>query len=1672
MAGSDPWAAFPKVADAKPVATKAAAPQDPWADFPEVEAPKASARSVGAPTGRVHDGDTFRTTSGANARLYGVDAFELNQTGRSPTGAVVPLGQQARAGLVPFAQPSGKVTPTGASTYGRPVVTLDNNGDAGAALLRDGFALAEPKYLKGDPQRMLDYIQLERLARQNRRGAHADTFQDPASFRHGKPDPWEAPQAGKEGNSTAVFWDEPTPQAGLKPEVAKGWIALHRDPKSTADDIKAYAAANGFQVDGKDVDRFISQRTANPSAPISDELAQAKPVRVLTDNKDGVTGAALRGVADPFNVLDELGAVADTLTPGKDRENLWSSDRRFGDVYANNLDQNRAILAYDDAKHPYARFGGQLVGGLIAPGASVEGVGFAAARQALRSGATRMVAQSAGRSAVLRRLGIAGAAEGAAAGAGQGEDLTGRVQGALIGGPVGLALGVGTGIAAPKIAQLVGRPFSRMGGADGERSAQSFTDGALDSAKAGTQNRATAGLVETAPAAARAPVEAPPSNPYMPRATEAPQPVVAPRTRDPVTANTQAMDEASGLGPKSVLSFVPKTGEPGVSVINEDGQLAIAVYRDTDGVARGAAQVPLTPEARESFDGASVYVAPELRRQGIASQLYDALEREGHPIGKQSGSGDLTPDGAGFVSAWRSRNPAMNMGSETARPSIDGPTFTDPALARVPDRIDVNNRPRPLLDPATEMQRQRQASDLRPLDVLPLPSNAVGSLEEAERIAAGRMSPVRAPNEMDELGRRNIPSPRDGTKTIPKRGPLDMVTWLRTQGGIRAQGGELQHYGIDNAARRGVDFAGGENRFGPLVSDKGMNYDDAAQRAWEAGFFPDHTERPTVAEFLDTLNATHTGNNRAFRSEDLPEVDAFERARSARYDVEAAKENGAPLVQDRGQPVGLDDLDANAPPVRAYEEWGENAPTLAGNIRLDRLDGPQAISRAIAHTHARVGGFDAATRGRITQAETARLADELGMTADDLLKRRKGQAFNAEEALAARQLLARSSTDLVNMAKRMQRVDNPGDELEAAFRQVWLRHVAIQEQVAGMTAEAGRALAQFRQVADARAVDRVLPSLGDTLGGSDRLRQVADAIVDMEQTGTTPGGIAKFTAKALRPEFKDKLIELYYNSILSGPATHAANILSNTLTAFSHIPEYAGAAVLGAPRRVFNREAESILFSEVGARAIGMIAGIKDAAPRAGKAFTTGNPTDWAGKVEASRKAILGVKGSIIRTPTRALQAEDEFFKGMLAKQELYGLAVRKTASEGLNGQSGRARIAELVDNPTDEMLRQSFDAARVGTFTNPLPNNGPAAAILRVTGRHPWLKIFVPFVATPANLIKYAVKRTPAGLLMKEVRADLAAGGIRRDLAASRMALGSSIGAYAASLALQGRITGAGPTDKRERDLLTADGWQPYSYKVGDTYYSYARLDPLATVIGGAADMVQAANETTDDDLAERALFISLSAARNLANKSFLPAISDLVGLVEDPKRAGGNMAARLGGSAVPSFIGQAARVNDPLVREAGDPVSRAQSRIPGASEKLLAQRDVFGRQRVANEGLGPDYLSPINTSKRGNDPVVTALDAKGIGVGKPVRDEKWTPEQWDQFQAVAGMKAHQDLLSLVRSKSWQAQPKEEQEADVRNTITKARRLVKRSLFGAPAKKATKAAPVSDPWAEFPAAQ
>ncbi len=116
-------------------------------------------------------------------------------------------------------------------------------------------------------------------------------------------------------------------------------------------------------------------------------------------------------------------------------------------------------------------------------------------------------------------------------------------------------------------------------------------------------------------------------------------------------AQETAADDS--IGPAAMLGFVPQKGPPGISVITEDGAIATAVFRDENGIARGAVQMPISDAGRENFPEVSTYVRPEYRRQGVATKLYDALQKAGYDVDALSGTGDVTPNGAAFINSRR-----------------------------------------------------------------------------------------------------------------------------------------------------------------------------------------------------------------------------------------------------------------------------------------------------------------------------------------------------------------------------------------------------------------------------------------------------------------------------------------------------------------------------------------------------------------------------------------------------------------------------------------------------------------------------------------------------------------------------------------------------------------------------------------------------------------------------------------------------------------------------------------------------------------------------------------------------------------------------------------------------------------------------------------------------------
>ncbi len=711
---------------------------------------------------------------------------------------------------------------------------------------------------------------------------------------------------------------------------------------------------------------------------------------------------------------------------------------------------------------------------------------------------------------------------------------------------------------------------------------------------------------------------------------------------------------------------------------------------------------------------------------------------------------------------------------------------------------------------------------------------------------------------------------------------------------------------------------------------------------------------------------------------------------------------------------------------------------------LARIDVPEDVQEVITKAAELFrGNIEEARRGKVLNEVTADLASDLDMTVDDLLSRRKGQAFNAEEALAARQILASSADQLTMLAKKAATADASATDV-VAFRRALSVHGSIQAQVSGMTAEAGRALQSFKIIAKGSSDrDRQIRELLEGNGGDLFNRDMAQKLADIAQEN--PAALNKSAREMTQASGWDQMYEVWVNGLLSGPQTHAVNILSNSIVAAWQVPERWLAHHIGS--LIGDAGVQS---GEASAQAFGLVHGFKDGVKLAAKALRTGEGSDLIGKLEQSHRSFsadnfagtragravnmitagsldsggiaargVDLLGEVARVPSRFLTAEDELFKAVGYRMELRAQAFRTAKAEGLEGKEMAERIAQIVADPPEHIHMSSVDAARYQTFTKPLGEAGQAAQ--KWVRTVPGLRLVAPFIRTPTNILKYVGERTPLAPLSREVRADISAGGARRDLALAKIGMGTMIMATSADMASGGFITGGGPSEGQMKAHLRNTGWQPYSIKIGEKYYSYNRLDPLGMTIGLAADTAEImgqlyGEEDGDGGVDELGMAAVMAIAKNTTSKTWLMGVSELIEAIEDPDRNMTRFLQRFSGSLIPTGVAQTNRAfNDNTLRDTKgldiwqSLLNQMQSRIPGYSEDLPPRTNVWGDPIVMSGGLGPDIISPFYTSTGKYAPVDEELMRLQVPIRMPMRQldgVKLTATEYHRYVELSGNK------------------------------------------------------------------
>lgn len=595
---------------------------------------------------------------------------------------------------------------------------------------------------------------------------------------------------------------------------------------------------------------------------------------------------------------------------------------------------------------------------------------------------------------------------------------------------------------------------------------------------------------------------------------------------------------------------------------------------------------------------------------------------------------------------------------------------------------------------------------------------------------------------------------------------------------------------------------------------------------------------------------------------------------------------------------------------------------------------------------------------------------------------------NTYMALEAQKSSANHLQELLTRFKDNPTSITPADELEAM--QTISFHSLIQRSVKGYQTNVAQSLAVMRIPRE--GFINLEEATSGLMTGSD-LRKFADAFLSQ----TDAAKRAALIDATATGGWKDKAFSVFVNNILSRPATHVKNAISNTIMMPVRMMERAGAAGVGTVRKAIGLgEDEQYYFSEIFSGLAGTNQAIKDGFNMAKFAAREGysSTLNDANKIEFAKArteifdynsdsplaGFLKATNFVATLPGRSLLTADEFFKGINFRFELEAMATRngiKAYDDAVKAGTSSADAEKLYDNAVqniyDNPPAELQSLAQEATFTKPLEGWAKKAQeLINDDSSIGFLtRLQVPFVTTPVNLNLQVLERTPLALIGKKIRGDIAKGGKEGDLALAKIGMGTSAGMMMAGYASDGKITGAGPADKGQRDSLIRQGWQPYSlvfdfsdmtetqkaefaklpvdvrYGSGDyagkVYVSYQGMEPVGAFMAMSANYHEYVKYENDNSKinAMRA-GLAYGFYDYMMQSPFLQGLSNISSALGVSYRSNQDDAVKLMDTLGQSLVNFAGRTVVPLsglvssIREKTDPYQREYKIDPNAESSL----------------------------------------------------------------------------------------------------------------------------------------
>jgi hypothetical protein len=753
----------------------------------------------------------------------------------------------------------------------------------------------------------------------------------------------------------------------------------------------------------------------------------------------------------------------------------------------------------------------------------------------------------------------------------------------------------------------------------------------------------------------------------------------------------------------------------------------------------------------------------------------------------------------------------------------------------------------------------------------------------------------------------------------------------------------------------------------------------------------------------------------------------------------------------------------------------------AGNIRLDNLNSDDDVKQVLRDLAAQNDDFATARGGVIPDVQRRAMADGLGLTVDNFTPQKPAGVSPSVWAEAVQKLTFQASDAAARIGRMAGESGAPADL--AAYLQAKQRLLMIADHFSTLTAEAGRTLRVFDKRGLAFTGDLVATMERDTGKTLFQMQQEAKAVGALETTAQRSKMIQDMRAPTRWQQVRSGIISYFINNVISGLITHASYAVGNLVTAlFKAVPLTLAEATIDTARQAMSDAplADRVHFGEVGAQVYGAMHGAWAGFSPGWKAFKTGISTmegaERLGEAirenrgggpllpgmsplgeAAARPAVIGpgleaagVPASVaspvgyaLETPSRLVSAIHTVFYGMNYQREIARRAFRAASNEGLTGDAFNTRVAQLTQDPPLGMVQAAHDEAMASVLMQSPKYGSGQQQVVALVNRYLPLKLAMPFMQVGMNILDEGlIRSTPLGLASQDVRDNLFGrnGEVARSQQYARIMVGSGLAAGVMAAAAQEILTGAGPTDPRERALKEATGWKAYSIRIGDTYIPYRKyLGPLGPLVGGAASIYEVGHLMGEGQITKAAGSAMLGFAHVVADESWMQGAASLVDAVTHWDTDGEKYLRNLALDFMPFSVGagQVARLVDDSQREVHSWTDALRNKLPGLSEGLMPQRDWTGTPVGSHTMLSPSVFK--------NDSTMAAMEAAEFYPAKMRREVRGVPlsdQQYDDLTRVGGGLAKMRMDTLVRTPGFVALPLGLQNKQMAQTLESSRKV------------------------------